>query len=576
VWRLAHALAGAATPHDVALAVTGHGAAAGSAAVATMALFDRSTGRLSVSSSADLDPSIASRWSELDLGIDTPLGHAITSAAPVLLPSLESIGSAYPAVHDDAVAAGLGAAASWPLRQAGGAILGAVGLGWREPQPFDPPQRLGLSLIADLTAQALDRATLYAERLEGADRIRLLQQVTSKLATATTTEMIFRVIVDEGITMIGDYGGVCVGDPRDHRRVIGWFTPGFSKELEGEFSLPLDDPMALITAFRTDALVIARTNAEAIALSPTNAAAHREHHSHGILGVPAHANGVAVGAIGMGFTAEGKVTEETVGISRTLADLMGQALYRASLYEQSRTVANSLQVSLLPRVPEVPGFEASARYAPGGAVGGDGEIVVGGDWYEVIDLGTGRLGIVIGDVMGRGIGAAAVMGQLRALALGYAQLDLQPGRILELLDTLLTTLANDQIATCFSAVYDRGSGRLTFASAGHLMPIVMVPGAPPTSLVGATGPPLGTDRRHYVDQTIALPTGSLLAAFTDGLVEVRNLSLEAGISQLSDYLGGHRHLPLPELAERALAHMATFRSPDDDTALLLVRARPEP
>ncbi len=571
VWQLSHALAGAATPDEVGAAVAEHGAAAAAAVFSNMALVDRASGRVRVLHGANLAPAIATRWSEFDLDAQTPLGDAITLMEPVLLPTREALAARYPGLLDDTQAAGLWATASWPLRRAGGATLGAVGFAWSEPQAFGQRQRLGLSLIAALTAQALDRALLYVEQTEGADRIRLLQQVTSQLATATTTEMICRVIVDEGITMIGDYGGVCVADPDDDEMVMGWFTPGFSEELEGAFSLPLDTPMGLITAYRTDSLVIARTNAESIALSPTNANAHRQHQSQGILGVPAHANGVAVGSIGMGFTRPGAVTEEIVAVSRTLADLMGQALYRASLYERSHNVAHSLQASLLPRLPEVVGFEVAARYAPGGAVGGDGEVVVGGDWYEVIDLGEGRLAIVIGDVMGRGIGAAAVMGQLRALALGYAQLNLLPGRIMELLDTLLTTIAEDQFATCLYGVYDQLAGTLTFASAGHLMPISMAPGSPPLSLVGVTGPPLGTNRRHYVDKVSEIAPASLLAFFTDGLIESRHLGLEEGTAHLRDYFATHRALPLSELADQALVHMAKFRQPDDDTALLVVR-----
>ena len=584
-WRLAQALAGAVSPSDIALAMAELGAGAAGAALSNMALLDQGGGRIRVFHNSTVEEAIADRWSDFDLTIDTPLGDAITSMAPVLLPSLGAIGDRYPDLLEDSIAAGLTATASWPLRRARGDSLGAVGFGWREPQAFDPEQCRVLSLIADLTAQALDRALLYGEQVESAtyerqvglelrrnlDRIQALQRVTSKLASATTPEMICRVVVDEGLTMIGDYGGVCVADPDNDQMVMGWFTPGFSRELDEIFSLPLDTPMGLITAFRTNSLVIARSLDESIALSPANTGAHREHQTQGILGVPAHANGVAVGAIGMGFISEGAVTEEVIAISRTLADLMGQAFYRASLYERSHSAARALQDSLLPQLPDVPGFELAARYAPGGAVGGDGEVVVGGDWYEVIELEDRRLGIVIGDVMGRGIGAAAVMGQLRALARGYGQLELPPGRIMELLSSLLTTIAEGQIATCFYAVYDQNTATLTFASAGHLMPLLTVPGSPPLSLAGPIGPPLGTKVHHYADHVIDVPAGSLLALFTDGLIEARNLDIDSGVRHLSDCLAEHRNSPLFELAECVLAHMANFRKADDDTALLLVR-----
>ena len=371
--------------------------------------------------------------------------------------------------------------------------------------------------------------------------------------------------------MIGDYGGVCVADPDDDNRVLGWFTPGFSPELDDEFSLPIETPMGLITAFREDRLVIARSLEQSIALSPTNSAAHRQHQSQGILGVPAHANGEAVGSIGMGFTSPGAVTDEVVAISSTFADLLGQALYRASLYERSHQVAQSLQASLLPQLPEVDGYELAARYAPGGAVGGDGEVLVGGDWYEVIEHGSGRLSLVIGDVMGRGIEAAAVMGQLRALARGCAHLNLPPGRTMEILDGLLATVAEDKYATCLFGVYDSGAGTFTFASAGHPMPLLIIPDTPPVSLAGPVGPPLGAGLRRYTDQAVEVASSGLLALFTDGLIESRTLDVSDGVRHLADCLAIGRDLPISELADKALGRMATLRAPDDDTALLLVR-----
>jgi serine phosphatase RsbU (regulator of sigma subunit) len=522
-------------------------------------------------------PEWLGRTSRRPLSDRTPSTDAARTGRPMALLSHADRQAAYPDAPWVDELADYGPVIALPAI-VHGQVVGTLALVFPEGVAISTEDLDFLTIVCDQVGQSLERVHLledqeaHARELrQNLERIQALQRVTSKLATATTIESICRAIVDEGITMIGDYGGVCVADPDDDKWVMGWFTPGFSPELDDEFSLPLDTPMGLITAFRTDSLVIARSLEEAIAISPTNTAAHNQHQSQGILGVPAHANGVAVGAIGMGFTTPGAVTDEVIAISSTFADLLGQALYRASLYERSHRTAHSLQATLLPRLSEVPGLELAARYAPGGEVGGDGEVLVGGDWYEVIDLGSDRVGIIIGDVMGRGIGAAAVMGQLRALARGCAYLEITPARLMEILDMLLATVAENQYATCLYAVLDRPAGTLAFASAGHPMPVLVEPGRPPVSLPGGVGPPLGTETQNYSHQTVEVAPGSLLAVFTDGLIEGRTLDVSAGTAHVMDCLAGAIEEPLDDMADRVLRRMDGHRTPDDDTALLLVR-----
>ncbi|MFD6750991.1 PP2C family protein-serine/threonine phosphatase, partial [Streptomyces anthocyanicus] len=160
---------------------------------------------------------------------------------------------------------------------------------------------------------------------------------------------------------------------------------------------------------------------------------------------------------------------------------------RASERDQRET-AVTLQRSLLPQELEEPDdLRIAATYLPGGT-----EAAVGGDWYDVITLGGGRTALVIGDVMGRGIRAAAVMGQLRTAVRAYARLDLPPHEVLQLLDGLATEIDANQIATCVYAIHDPNEGRLVYASAGHLP--ILVRNEDGTTHRGdePTGPPLGT------------------------------------------------------------------------------------
>lgn len=211
---------------------------------------------------------------------------------------------------------------------------------------------------------------------------------------------------------------------------------------------------------------------------------------------------------------------------------------RASERDQRET-AVTLQRSLLPQELEEPDdLRIAATYLPGGT-----EAAVGGDWYDVITLGGGRTALVIGDVMGRGIRAAAVMGQLRTAVRAYARLDLPPHEVLQLLDGLATEIDANQIATCVYAIHDPNEGRLVYASAGHLP--ILVRNEDGTTHRGdePTGPPLGTGGWLHASGSVPLGPGSTAVLYTDGLVERRDEDLDEGIASLERALAGATGTP---------------------------------
>lgn len=229
-----------------------------------------------------------------------------------------------------------------------------------------------------------------------------------------------------------------------------------------------------------------------------------------------------------------------------------------------RRTALTLQRSLLPaRVPSTDELEVAVRY-----LAGTGDSEVGGDWYDVIPLGAGRLGIVIGDVMGRGVPAAALMGQLRTAARTCARLDLRPGEVLDVLDGLLRDLDQDSIATCVYAAFDPHTRQLVLASAGHLPPLVRSADGAVRALHVEVSAPLGLGDPSR-EATVHLAPGALLALYTDGLVEVRDSDLDAGIAELCRVVG-QGPAGLEALADEVMERM----TPDgrhDDVALLLAR-----
>ncbi len=195
---------------------------------------------------------------------------------------------------------------------------------------------------------------------------------------------------------------------------------------------------------------------------------------------------------------------------------------------------------------------------------------VGGDWFDVIDLGAGRTALVLGDVVGRGVRAAAVMGRLRTAVRAYAQLELTPADVLESLDTVVSHIGPEQIVTCLYAVFDPRDGSLTYANAGHLPPLAVAPGEAPRRLGGSTGPPLGTGAAGFGEHYAQLVPGTLLALYTDGLVERRDRVIDVGIDRLADALGQAADGPLAGLPDALVAELVED-DVDDDVALLVAR-----
>ncbi|MDQ0714464.1 anti-sigma regulatory factor (Ser/Thr protein kinase)/PAS domain-containing protein [Streptomyces luteogriseus] len=238
---------------------------------------------------------------------------------------------------------------------------------------------------------------------------------------------------------------------------------------------------------------------------------------------------------------------------------------RASERRQRET-AVTLQRSLLPQELEEPDdLRIAATYHPGGT-----EAAVGGDWYDVITLGGGRTALVIGDVMGRGVRAAAVMGQLRTAVRAYARLDLPPHEVLQLLDGLAAEIDANQIATCAYAIHDPNEGKLIYSSAGHLPILVRDENGTVLRAEEPTGPPLGTGGWMHTSGSIPLAPGSTAVLYTDGLVERRDADLDEGIAALERALAGATGTP-QVVCDRLVRSAGVTPDHDDDVAVLVLQ-----
>ncbi|WP_245736539.1 SpoIIE family protein phosphatase [Micromonospora pattaloongensis] len=249
-----------------------------------------------------------------------------------------------------------------------------------------------------------------------------------------------------------------------------------------------------------------------------------------------------------------------------LGRLVGVRLENARLYEAEQRIATTLQHSLLPdSLPEVAGAILATRYLPGHI-----EAEVGGDWYDVIAADGGELVLVIGDVVGKGVQAAATMGQLRNALRAYVLEGFDPGAVLTRLNRLVRTTEGHSLATVVCLRFDPPTGRLRYASAGHPSPVVIRPGEPVGFLHDrALGPPVGAIAdTAYVTREAELEPGARLLVYTDGLIEDRDEGIDAGLARLIDDAAG-RFDHVEELVDRMVSGIADQRRRDDVAVLAL-------
>ena len=282
--------------------------------------------------------------------------------------------------------------------------------------------------------------------------------------------------------------------------------------------------------------------------------------------IPLLAHGEVVGVIALassGVDAPTRVPADTVAV---IAGRAALAIDNALLYEQERTAAEILQRSLLPHhLPVMPGLRAAARYLPAGA-----RNEIGGDWYDLFVLGPGRVGVVMGDVMGRGIPAASIMGQLRNGLRMLAVQDVEPAEALGLLNQMLGAGEESPLATVAYGVLDIPGRTLTLANAGHLPPL-LVQQSEPFHLDKQPDVPLGAfaDTRYSSTQ-YELRAGDTLVFYTDGLIEQRDRSLDDGMDELMDAARAAGRVE-PDVLCDLLLRSLRRESDEDDTAVLVVQ-----
>jgi PAS domain S-box-containing protein len=417
------------------------------------------------------------------------------------------------------------------------------------------------------------RGRLTEQLSAAALRTARLQQATSMLAEALTVLQVVEVITEVGRSAIGAERSAVALLDRERLR-LRTINPGGLPDVPGTppADISLDAPSVMTLAITTRRPVLVE-NPESLRRHFDGVPnvdlflAHSDERAW--VGLPLLAAGAPLGALRFSFTKPRRITEEERVFLEALAGQCALALERASLFEREHTTAETLQRSLLPdRLPSVPGIILEARYLPVTR-----NMEIGGDWYDAFRLPDGRLAVAAGDVMGKGLTAAAGMGRVRNALRALALTDPRPAAVLAGLDRLFTaTELDEQVTTVAYLVVDPVTGEGLAGNAGHLPPLLLSRDAPPRLDTTEAGTPLGwaCPRQQYV---FRLPPGTTAVLYSDGLVENRRRGLDAGLDELVSVAAQARPGMVEDparLLEYLVDRMLTGYEQDDDVTVLVL------
>jgi serine phosphatase RsbU (regulator of sigma subunit) len=397
------------------------------------------------------------------------------------------------------------------------------------------------------------------------ERAALLYRVTAALAQARTPEDVAAVVVSEGVDALGATGGGLLVPAPDGRHLAVPGTVGYAGLLVDALREELlDAPLPAATALRTGEAVWLETQAERDAMFP--ALRGFESDTVAMCAVPLVVAGETLGALRFSFGVRKLFDEDERGFVLALAAQTAQTLQRTDRYQRERAAALQLQRALLPQdIGPLPGLEAAAFYSPAG----DQE--AGGDFYDVLRLRDGRVVAFIGDVMGRGLDAAAAMAEFRSTVRAYAVEDPDPVSVTQRIDGYFVGLDVPQLVTMLYLLFDPERGEVRIGNAGHLAPLLVTTAGDCRSVATELGTPYGAGPMARRATTLPLDPGDCLVGITDGLVERRNRDTEVGISTVRAALADARPVRAQDVVDVAVAAGRGQDELDDDVTVLALR-----
>lgn len=423
-------------------------------------------------------------------------------------------------------------------------------------QPATSVQGFEERLVAEI------RRLFESQRVS--ERAARLQRATAALARARTPEDVAAVVVSEGVAALGASGGGLLVPAGDGVHLALPGVVGYGVALVDALREErMDAPLPAATALRTGAAVWLESREERDERFPELRGF--EGSTISMCAVPLIVGDRSLGALRFSFATRKLFDDDERAFVMALAALTAQTLQRTEMYQAERRASLELQRALLPQDPEtIPGWEIATYYSPAG----DQE--AGGDFYDVLPITEDRIVAVVGDVMGRGIEAAAAMAQIRSTIRAYAIADPDPIVVFAAVDNFFDRLALEQLVTVLYVVADSDQDIVHIANAGHLSPL-LVDESGCRVVPTAAGTPFGVTLPGRQVVSVTLPPGAALVAITDGLVERRGEDIDEGIERLVDACAGAFGWTADRLLHHVIQVAAAERAHDDDVTVLVLR-----
>ncbi|GAB2689980.1 SpoIIE family protein phosphatase [Kitasatospora kifunensis] len=438
---------------------------------------------------------------------------------------------------------------------------------------FGRPSRM-VGFVWDATAELHKRADAGRRAALREDRSRFIKEAARALSEAVTVRDVARVFTELPLPGLPPDGLVLAALEAGRLQILG--ASGYRREAVAPYDrMPLEPFQPAAEAIRRRQPVFVASREEYQERFPEAWPRAKDTGRSAWAFLPLVASGRAIGLCVVSFDDARELDADERTLLSTLGGLVAQSLARARLHDAEHELAAGLQRVMLPRtVPAVPGVTTAVRYLPAGS-----GLQIGGDWYDVVPLPGGHVGLVIGDVQGHDVHAAGIMGQLRIALRAYAAEGHPPAAVMARASRFLADLDTDHFATCTYAEVNVDYGVVYAVRAGHLDPVVRRADGRSTvqSVVGGLPLGIGTAQEYQVTR-FSLDPGETVVLCTDGLVESREMDLDTGMARLCESVAGELPTrgqdgtdPIEELADRIAARAADSAEREDDIALLLLR-----
>ncbi|MCM0676364.1 SpoIIE family protein phosphatase, partial [Micromonospora phytophila] len=470
----------------------------------------------------------------LPVDADLPLARAVRENAVVPLAGAEGV--------------------CLPLRYGDGGALGALEVRWPGPVPGDDGRRSLLDTVAGLCSQALHRAELT-------DSAQAMAEFAARLSVTRSTGEAIEVILTAAPVALGAVlPGLAMQE--EGRRVRLWHAEVPDTLSSTYDDLTIDDPRPIATALRTGERIVIRDRADFAARFPGLPDPVGRHGLVTTVALPLlDAQRRPIAALGFGWRRERQLRDGDLALLDTIADLCEQTLERVRLAAAEHNLVTRLAGRLRTSARSTPaGLRVATRYAP--AMSG---LHLGGDWHDLVRLDADRLAVVVGDVVGHRVEAAADMAQLRTMINTLIRSGVPLGEVFPRLTELLGV---GFLGTCLAMTVDPVAGLLSVARVGHPHPVLVRPGRPPEPVHTQQALPLGMVREPMTVTTVPFGPGDLLVAYTDGLVERRDQAYDDGVAALLAVVDAARDAPVEAVADTVMAELS---GSEDDQALVVLR-----